>query len=380
MRYANLTWYKDNYGSILQAYAQQELFKMIDPECVYEQLRHTGDSYSLSGKVMRLLKRGPVYAFRRIHSQLAYAEIAMRQQACADFVHKNIRESKRVFDMKQEGLVNAYYDGFVCGSDQIWNPNIHPVKAINLLSFTEHGKKRIAYAPSAGDSLDERTKDMMRKQLPHFTALSCREQEGTDMINDLLGGKPCRTVPDPTLALPKENWEEMSEKRVIPGRYIFVYLLKSGVAVRKHIEAFAKRIELPIVTIPFADAQHVEPYDTVFGDVRIAAAPDEFISLIRHAAYVFTDSFHCSVFSTLFHTPFLVYRKKWGEGQAVRIESLLDTCGFDTRFIEPETPYEVCMRRFGSFDWENSDAALEKQRGIAEEFLRKALGKEDTNI
>ena len=53
--------------------------------------------------------------------------------------------------------------------------------------------------------------------------------------------------------------------------------------------------------------------------------PFEFIYLIHHAEYVFTDSFHCTVFSLFFDTDFTVFRRKGAgfEKMFARIEDLL---------------------------------------------------------
>ena len=371
-KYAGITWYKDNYGSILQAYALQELVKRIDPDCRYEQLRYSGDSYSLKGKIRSLIRKGPSYAFKRIIDQMRYPEIQKRKDGCAAFVKEHIRESEKIYDIDHLEAANADYDGFFCGSDQIWNHRIVPVKPHYLLSFAAEGKKRIAFAPSMGDTLDALTADRMRQELPKFTAVSCREKTGTSLINRALQADICRTICDPTIAVSEDVWNKISEKPVVSGDYIFCYLLGPGKETRKHIEMCASKLGLKIITIPYADAQNVEKYDRKIG-TPVVADPAQFISLIRHSKYVFTDSFHCGVFSSIFHVPFIIYPKNGKKGQNERIAGLQRITGNEFGFVNTDDSFETVEKILSDYDWKTADENRKECRKEAERFLRLAL-------
>ena len=62
-------------------------------------------------------------------------------------------------------------------------------------------------------------------------------------------------------------------------------------------------------------------------------APEEFVWIIHHAEYVFTDSFHACVFSLLFKKHFLVFERvgKGTEGMFDRITDLMDVFGTKDR-------------------------------------------------
>lgn len=61
----------------------------------------------------------------------------------------------------------------------------------------------------------------------------------------------------------------------------------------------------------------------------VEKGPSEFINLIDNAEYVFTDSFHCTVFSLLFNKRFKVFRRQQTgfEKMFGRIEDLLASKG-----------------------------------------------------
>ena len=65
-------------------------------------------------------------------------------------------------------------------------------------------------------------------------------------------------------------------------------------------------------------------------DKKIAeCGPAGFLSLIHNAEYIYTDSFHCTVFSLLFEKKFEVFRRKQSGFDKMfgRIEDLLSSKG-----------------------------------------------------
>lgn len=60
---------------------------------------------------------------------------------------------------------------------------------------------------------------------------------------------------------------------------------------------------------------------------------DVYVWLVHNAEYVFTDSFHASVFSIIYNKRFLVFRRKENgmEGMFDRIQTLMDIFGTESR-------------------------------------------------
>ena len=72
------------------------------------------------------------------------------------------------------------------------------------------------------------------------------------------------------------------------------------------------------------------------GVIEEAVGPTDFVSLIKNASYICTDSFHGSVFSIIYHKQFTVFerfKKNSALNQNSRIHNLLDELGLNDRLI-----------------------------------------------
>lgn len=187
-------------------------------------------------------------------------------------------------------------DCFVCGSDQIWNPNYYG--EIDLLTGNLQTPKRsVSYAASFGvDTIPNEKKKVFARALKNLEAISVREEQGITICN-ALGYTNCRVNIDPTFLLSRNEWSKAAVKpnREIPSKYVITYFLGAVEENNeKVIDDFckkngAKRIDLNSV-------KNLEWFDIT---------PFEFLYLIKNADFVFTDSFHASVFSIIFGKSFL---------------------------------------------------------------------------
>lgn len=156
------------------------------------------------------------------------------------------------------------------------------------------------------------------------------------------------------------------------NKYIFAYILKGTKQERKTIEKFAKSQGIPVLTIPFLDGEHLVPYDIKFGDVKLwDASPSDFISAIRNAEYVFTDSFHCMVFSCFYHKKFYVFQKK-GKLQMSRILGLQDLLLTGNRVVSSDCAPEI-IENMPEINWELTEERIQKYRNSSREYLIDAI-------
>ena len=105
-------------------------------------------------------------------------------------------------------------------------------------------------------------------------------------------------------------------------------------------------------------------------EVLYDAGPEEFVSLIANAAFVVTDSFHGTVFSLLFHRPFITIPHQTRGG---RLLTLLGVCGLHERCCTQPDDAVVDA----PIDWENSDRLLAQARENSLRFLQNALAQQD---
>mgnify|MGYP004655566729 CR=1 FL=1 len=187
-------------------------------------------------------------------------------------------------------------DSFVCGSDQIWNPNYYD--SIDLLTGNLPIPKRsVSYAASFGvNEIPHSKKENFAKALKNLEAISVREEQGAIICGEL-GFPKCRVNIDPTFLLLKDEWLKVIKKpnKEMPEKYVVTYFLgkieeeNEKVINNYCVENRVKRIDLNSVN-------ELEWFDIT---------PFEFLYLIKNSEFVFTDSFHASVFSIIFGKRFL---------------------------------------------------------------------------
>lgn len=374
MKLVGLTWWRNNYGSILQAYAFQEKLKQYEG-IEYEILCQYGKKIASIDNLWDKIKRiGVRKTLERLIWKFGLKGLRKRNEKIQDFVNQRLRVSEKQYNKENIAEANEQYDGFVCGSDQIWNPMLVPVDSIYWLGFVEKSKLKFSYAPSVG--VDQMTKEQMEviySNLVSFDAVSCREDSGTVLLNRIMGENRCSTVLDPTLLVERTLWDEICPPRRYKERYLFAYMLRGTKKQRKWIEELARSRNLKIVTIPFLETKRSDLYELKFGDIKFwDASPADFISIIRYADCVVTDSFHCMVFSCLYHREFFSL-PKLGKAQMRRIADLQAMLCISGRIVTDEMSLNE-VGRIPDIDWKQVDEIIRKKRNISEKYLVNVLG------
>lgn len=367
MKLGGLTWWRNNYGSILQAYALQTILNSYE-NIEYEIICQYGKNIlSIDNFVDKIKTIGLIKTVKRFFWKICVPKLKKRTNCIQRFVDGYLRVSKKTYSIDSIKEANQVYDGFVCGSDQIWNVELTDVDSMYWLRFADQDKIKFAYAPSIGvDKLTIQQSSKIRMNLKDYIGISCREKSGTELINEVLNENRCVTVVDPTLVVTRDVWDGICSKNKIDTPYIFVYLLRGTKEWRKQIEYIAEKKKMKIVTIPFLDNEYIVPYDILFGDEKCwETSPSDFISLIRNASFVFTDSFHCMVFSCIYHVSFWVY-PKIGKAQMSRIQELQNMLKLQNRIIEKDIS-DINMEE--KINWEIVDKQIDTNRKFAIKYL-----------
>lgn len=367
MKFGCLTWWRNNYGSILQAYALQEAMKEID-DVQYEIICQFGKKIVSKDNFFDKVKSiGIRKTLLKGFWKFCFTGMRTRSGALQRFVDEYLNISLKQYNDDTISKSCDYYDAFVCGSDQIWNPNLTSFDSMYWLTFAGNMPK-FSYAPSIGiQKLSERESIVVKTNLESFVAVSCREESGSNLINGILGSRVCETVLDPTLMVDKKIWDKLQVEQKIKEKYIFTYMLRGTKVQRKYIEDFAKKKNMKIVTLPFLETEYIVKYDFKFGDIKLwDVDPIDFIDLIKNAEYTFTDSFHCIVFSLLYHTPFFIFPKK-GNSQMTRIEDLQQKLNIDTRIIVDRESIELIENK--KINWEAVDKSIDDLRRNSHQYL-----------
>lgn len=332
-----------NYGSQLQSYATTvELARRnIDFEIIRYKKKTT--PLLLIKSLPRLLN--PIFINDRIietsqkkmmlklHPQLAQ-DNAVRNAAFDKFSQSRFKKLSPVYyGYEQLKEQSKKYTAVMVGSDQLWSPSGITSNFYNLM-FADNNTVKISYATSFGVSqINPRYHKIYNTFLNRLNFISVRENSGKKIVEELSLNK-AEVVCDPVILLDAEQWlKEIPNKRLYDEPYIFAYFLGKSAEYRDAVTKFAKQKGLKIVTEPHMDSYNKA--DENFGDYTpFDIGPAEFVNLIRNAEYVFTDSFHGSVFSMLYQKHFLVFNRysdNSSSSKNSRIDSFCKNYGLSDR-------------------------------------------------
>lgn len=350
----------ENLGNRLQNYAvQQYIEKTVGtkPETIRNYKGY---------KIYRYVLNKWIIAIKRYIKILLLKEkisSVKRIRKFKEFNRKNINYSKyRISNVSINRKINNSYDYFICGSDQIWNPNYEENSCVNFLQFADQNK-RIAFAPSFGtSSINDEMKDNYSKWLKEIPKLSVREDRGKELIEEMTGRKDVEVLVDPTMLLTEEDWEKVTikPKNLKTDKYILNYFLgKLSDKRKKEIERVAKENNCQIIDI----------FDK--NDPFYISGPSEFLYLEKNAFLVCTDSFHSCVFAILFNTPFIIFDREDANAKMnSRLDTLLNKFDLKDRWFEDEIKEKQLQ-----IDYTEAYKILEEEREKAKDFIKNAIKK-----
>ena len=352
MKVSIITYHdEDNYGATLQAYATYRAVKELGytPEIINLHMAHRE---SVISKLIFSLKRYRFNCFRA-----KFMPNKTRLYTTLDDLQKNPPES----------------DVYLVGSDQTWNPVISKEYALAyFLDFGGEDVKRVSYASSFGTStwIDSTVakKDNVKRLLARFSTRLIREDKGVEICKNEFGLDAIQVV-DPVLLFP--SYPEITGE-IKQSSDIVVY------KIIKDAEFYCRAVELGEKMLcnvrSIGSMRKLKGFKTAYPENI-----KNWIVRIASAKYVFTDSFHGTVLSLLYHRQFVVYA---GERDKLsRITSLLKLVGLEDRlFTNEDSMDEIQKAMTTPIDYTKVDSILNMQRAKSIECLRLALsGYEPSN-
>ena len=364
--------FHDNYGAILQAFALQLRLEK-DGHDSFDILYRGG------GEIVHTKKASPIARFKGIFlsgDSLSHAlgviktkrARGVREAAFLGFQRKHVALSDEYVDYEGLKALAPSFDAFICGSDQVWNPRCHDgiCDPGYFLQFACGVSRTIAYAPSFGVSVLPET---CQRDLASFAGaidyVSVRENSGRKLLADV--GIDAPVVVDPTMLLSAEDYDKVAVRPDwVPERYVAVYKFGERGEYDRLIKATSRDLELPVVNIPAA-------LDSAF-KTRWDIGPAEFLGIIRDAELICTDSFHATVFSTIYRRPCVVFpRDVPGSKKSMnsRMEGLLARLGMQARYAATPDMWKQALD--APLDYVEAHKRLGNWRGESEAYLANAL-------
>lgn len=353
MKLATVTFQDSkNIGAILQAFALARVLnsrgaetEILDYECAYLRARENPFSIKNNGAV------------RAAASLLYFPVSAVKSARIAAFEKKYFPLGKTRYSRGTVARAAEEYDGFVAGSDQIWNAALTGGDRTYLLDFAGN-KKRFAYAASFGGSgVPDEARAEYAALLSDFDGLSVREQSACAAAEEL-SGKPVRAVLDPTLLLPGDEWRAMA-RPVKRGKYVLLYLMQKNRDIIDFAAGIAKERSAELLMI-----NEGVRYGSGLKYIR-GAGPEEWLSYMCGAECVVTNSFHGTAFSANLNKEFYTGLLPGGNKVNARLSDLLALLGLENRIIGRDN---------SPADWDKVNAALSGAREGSLSFIDGMLG------
>ena len=254
------------------------------------------------------------------------------------------------------------FSTIISGSDQVWNPNF--IDSIFLQSFVNWDVNQISYAASLGgrDMLPQYV-ELYQRCLSRFSAISVREDEGKDMLKSI--GIESEVHIDPTLLLNANQYRSI-EKQVnnIGEPFVFCYFLPTDREYKTYVQDYIRKHNLSAVGF----SHNKDDYNWM-KSVSLMG-PCEWRWLVDNADLVLTNSYHATIFSLIFHTPFYTFvRFKPNDPvcQNSRLEQLNSYFDIADYLIEDEIPER------DSYSYARFDNVLPGLRLKANDYLLKNI-------
>lgn len=358
-----MTWhYYSNFGSALQAYALQEAIKSLG--YAIEVINYRDELYGKDSD----FKRWSRYIIS-LFSDIVPPKL--RTRIAYPFIHFQKRylvESKVIYDEAELKRYARKFDVIVFGSDQIWAPNVF--KPQYMACFLDYDKvKAISYAASIGlDYLPSAASTVYKQYLSKFSRISVRERKGQELLLRNCSIKS-DLVLDPTFLLSINQYIQIEKKpSTLPGKYVFCYFLNENNNYQATVENAARSLGAEIIGF----SRKKEDKGWLKNDCSIG--PEMFLWMIHHAEMVFTDSYHGTIFSLMYHKTFYHFErfeKNDTINQNSRIHQLIDYFNFSQLLINE---HSIINGNSFNYDYREFERLLKDLKTKSYSYLMEALG------
>ena len=235
-------------------------------------------------------------------------------------------EKKYTAENFNDIVADENIDGFVCGSDTIFCPDEFGIDDGYYANYdVMKNGYTVAYAASFGDPhFTEEIYPILNDRLKNFKAFGLRENLMIPYVSARTA-VPVQKVIDPTLLLQRTDYEKIEESCPIDGPYLLLYARRYNEKMEKYARDMAAKMGWKIVEISLratnAEKGHIMAYDAGVG---------EFLTLVKNARFVVTNSFHGMIFSVQYERDFAVFSREQCD---TKITELLALFGLSDRML-----------------------------------------------
>lgn len=379
-----LTLFHENYnwGGTLQGFALKTYLENTFPDVKVDIIQYHSDTNIVyKNKLQQAMQYDAVDILRRIIKGITNRIISSDgfdlsgRYALFDEFMSCYRTNPEIYDDTNFESISDKYDVLISGSDQVWNPNV--ARPGYFFKGVSESCNTVAYAVSiARDSLTKHERNIMVPLIKKIDYISVREKTARLFLQEYIGkDKIVYENIDPAMLISKIEWRAFCKD--IPehkNKFALAFFFSDSIEYRSKISEICKRKGIDLFYIPMA-SQYIKNDKLGPGKPLIDVGPREFVSLFRDAEYVFTDSFHGSIFSIIFNKKFNVFErdKHNSVSKNSRLYDLLDKFELSDRMITNVETEQIEDAFDEEIDYQIVNCKIQEYQDSAKKFLYDAI-------
>ena len=348
-----------NFGSVLQSIATNRIFESLGYSSIL--INYIPDRVTYTRYFSRMFS-GVIPFCKRLITLPNYIR---NNRVYGLYLSKHCILSTPIYDKDDFAKKCPVADFYVTGSDQVWNSK-HNEGFNDRYYFAQLPKDaiRVSFASSIGEtSLSKEHTQKIKELLGNYKAISVREESAKKLIEEM--GLQVTHLLDPTFMLKREEWKDYMSPKIVKEDYLLIYTPYNTVdkkAIFDTARTIAKEKGLKIVTFSWNWRN-----DKMADRTIKYASPGDFLSLMYHADFVVTNSFHGTAFSVNLNKQFCVFMPS---AFSTRISSIIELCGLQNRMVSDNFSIEKSRELI---DYSTVNAILDAERVKCMEFLKQAF-------
>ena len=224
--------------------------------------------------------------------------------------------------------------GFVCGSDTIFCPDEFGIDDGYYANYSCMKGRSISYAASFGDPhFTPETYALLNARLKNFKAIGIRESVMVPYIKQHVN-VPVSQVIDPTLLLSSTDFDALAQEPENKEPYLLLYARRYNPKMEAYAIDLAKKNGWRIVEISLQATNAERGHD-----MRYDAGVEEFIGLVRQAAFVVTNSYHGMIVSFHYGRPFKLFSREQCDTKISEVATILNLQSVVDGYVHDEFNY-----------------------------------------
>ena len=359
-----------NFGSVLQAYATQNIIEQLNNKCEVINYRTNEQK-----RVYSIFKwdQGIKSIAKNILKIPSYKKSKVRELQYEDFIKKYLNCTDECTEPEDVYSLWNKYDVVVSGSDQIWNKRSNELKYVSwnyMMPYLLVGfkGKKVSYASSPTTMTNEELEKIV-SYIREFDSVSFREKKSADELKQNFAIES-KTVLDPTFLLSKDEWAtRLGLRKNNEPPYVLYYCLNNHKTLEKNkkiVAKIAKRDNLKVKMI--APLSFLNVGNSVV-DIISDVGPIDFLNLIYNAKKVITDSYHGTILSVNFQKD--IYSICSNHISDMRKVDILNRLDLSERII-----YDLNLlltKKYETINYNSINQKIEKERTKSVQYLKDVL-------